>query len=58
MAIIIGLVQYIMAHYLEIVGAISLAISGLLALAIMIPGEQPDKFLQSIVDLIGKVSRK
>ena len=33
-------------------------LAGALALALVIPGEQPDKVLQWLVDLIKKFSRK
>jgi hypothetical protein len=38
--------------------AINAVLTAVIALCLLIPGEQPEKFLQSIVDLLKKVSRK
>jgi hypothetical protein len=42
----------------EILGQIVIALSALLAIALIIPGEQPDKALQAIVDFLKKISNK
>lgn len=40
------------------IGAITLLLNGLIAVFLLIPGEQPEKFLQQMLDLISKFSRK
>lgn len=42
----------------EILGQIVIALSALLAISLIIPGEQPDKTLQAIVDFLKKISKK
>lgn len=44
--------------YSEIAGQLVIAFSALLVIALMIPGDQPDKFLQSAIDFLKKFSRK
>lgn len=45
-------------NWLELFGAINLLLTGLLAVAMIIPGEFPDKQLQFLVDLLKKFSKK
>lgn len=42
-------------QYLAAANALLMAV---IAIAVLIPGEQPEKFLQKIVDLIAKISKK
>lgn len=42
----------------EMIGYGAIAFGGFLSIAMIIPGEQPDKFLQSIVDFLNKFSKK
>lgn len=42
----------------EIISAVSLILSGLIAIALVIPGDQPEKTLQGISDFLKKFSRK
>lgn len=51
-------ITYITTHFQEILAALGGLLSSLLVIAMLIPGEQPDKFLQSAVDFIVKFSRK
>jgi hypothetical protein len=44
--------------WLQILGAISAILSGLIIIFQMIPGDQPEKTLRAIVNLIAKFSRK
>jgi type VI protein secretion system component VasF len=39
-------------------GAITALLGAVIAIAQLIPGEQPEKFLQSVVNIISKFSRK
>ena len=45
-------------NWLETVGAITLLLNGLLAVALVIPGEIPDKQLKAVLDFILKFSKK
>jgi hypothetical protein len=42
----------------EIIGAVSIVLSGLAALFMVIPGEQPEKTFKAIGDFLAKFSRK
>ena len=42
----------------EIAGMVALVLTGLIGLFLMIPGDQPEKFLQSALDFIKKFSKK
>lgn len=45
-------------NWLEILGAINGLILALIAIFALIPGEQPEKALRSVANLLGKFSRK
>ena len=49
---------WIMANHEAVLGAIVALLSGIIAVALLIPGEQPEKTLQKIVDFIKKFSKK
>ncbi len=51
-------VAFIAAHGFEILGAITAFLAGCLAIALIVPGKQPDEFLQAVVDFLKKFSRK
>lgn len=44
--------------WLAWLGAITALLGAVIAIAQLIPGEQPEKFLQSVVNIISKFSRK
>jgi glutaminase len=48
----------VMAKVQEVIGAVSMVLSGLIVLSMMVPGEQPEKALQSILDFLKKFSKK
>jgi len=50
--------QFLLAHGPEIVSAIVAILSGVIAISLMIPGEQPEKALKKVVALLEKVSAK
>lgn len=52
------ILAWLAAHGSELISAISGLLSAMIILALMIPGEQPEKSLQKLVDLLGKFSRK
>jgi hypothetical protein len=45
-------------NWLEIIGALTTVMIGLIAVFEFIPGEQPEKTLRAIVNVIAKFSRK
>ena len=45
-------------NFAEAIGAITLILTGALGIAVLVPGEQPDKFLKGVVDFISKLSVK
>ena len=49
---------WLAAHGSEMLSAISALLSTMIVIALMIPGDQPEKTLQKIVDLLAKFSRK
>lgn len=51
-------VEFIVANYQAIISAIVALLSGVIAVCLLIPGDQPEKFLQSAVDFLSKFSRK
>jgi hypothetical protein len=53
-----SLVTFISVNGLSLVAAIEALILAALAIALIIPGDQPDKALQGAVDFIKKLSRK
>jgi hypothetical protein len=58
MQYLIVISQYLAAHWLEIVGYIATTLTGLYGLALLIPGEQPDKAIKFLLTMTEKVSRK
>jgi type VI protein secretion system component VasF len=58
MSHLIDVLKFVLAHAAEIQAAALNVLMGLIALFMLIPGEQPEKFLQKCVDFIKKFSRK
>lgn len=54
----LALVTFVAANILPIIGGLCTVLSGLIAIALVIPGEQPDKALQSALDFLLKFSKK
>jgi hypothetical protein len=50
--------QWLMAHGPEVVSAVMALMSGVIAISMLIPGEQPEKALQKMVDFLKKFSAK
>jgi hypothetical protein len=50
--------QWLVVHGPEVVSAVVALLSGVIAIALIIPGEQPEKALQSVVDFLKKFSKK
>lgn len=55
---IIDAIAYVSAHGLEILHAVMGLLTALIAICMLIPGEQPEKALQGAVDFLSKFSRK
>ena len=51
-------VQYLYANYSAALGASGVVVGFLLGVAMIIPGEQPDKFLRKMLGFIEKYSKK
>jgi hypothetical protein len=58
MTTIIAIFQFCVANYAAIIAAISGLLSAIIVIALMIPGEQPEKALQAVVDFLAKFSVK
>lgn len=58
MEAIIAMVMGIVGNLGGYVNAILAVLTALIALCMLIPGEQPEKALQGIVDFIAKFSKK
>jgi hypothetical protein len=50
--------QWLVAHGPEIVSAVMALLSGVIAVSLLIPGEQPEKALQGVVEFLKKFSKK
>ena len=50
--------KLLIANWEVILGGLIAALTGLIAVAMIIPGEQPDKALQAAVDFLKRFSRK
>lgn len=53
-----NILMILVSNYELILSSIVMILSGVIAIAILIPGEQPEKFLQAVVDFISKISTK
>ena len=50
--------NYVVANYQVIISAVVALITGVIAVALLIPGEQPEKALQAVLDFLKKFSLK
>ncbi len=50
--------KFISENWPILLAAINGILAGIIAIAMMIPGDEPEKTLQAIVDFIGKLSKK
>lgn len=51
-------IMQLMGQAQNIVGGIVMIVNGLIIVAMIIPGEQPEKFLHGIADFLSKFSKK
>lgn len=50
--------SWIIANYEAVLAAVLSLLMAIIAIAMLIPGEQPEKTLQKIVDFLAKFSKK
>lgn len=58
MSVAIEVFKWIIANWQEVLIAVQGILTAIIALALIIPGEQPEKTLKKVVDLIAKLSKK
>lgn len=58
MEIVGQILAWIASNGLAALGALVLILNGIIGICMLIPGEQPEKFLQGVVDFIGNFSKK
>lgn len=51
-------VTWILAHYQEVLTGLSAVVGGLIAISLIVPGDQPEKALQGFADFLAKFSKK
>lgn len=52
------MIQFLLANYQAIIAGIVAILGGIITICLLIPGPQPEKALQSIVDFLTKFSAK
>lgn len=55
---ILNAVKFVAEHASEIILALNGILVGVIGIALLIPGEQPEKALQGVVDFLSKFSKK
>jgi len=55
---VIKIGSFITNNYQSLITGLTGALTGIIAICMLIPGDQPEKFLQGIVDFISKFSSK
>jgi len=58
MEVIGSIFSWIMANYAMVIGNVSVVCVALIAIFSVIKGDQPEKFLQGVVDFLAKFSKK
>ncbi len=53
-----NLVNYVVANFQPIMGAVVALLGAVIGVCLLIPGDQPEKALQSVVDFMKKISNK
>ena len=51
-------INWIISHGPALVGALDAVIMAVIAICLFVPGDQPEAFLQQMVDFLRKLSRK
>lgn len=55
---VIGVFKYISDHWTEILAAANGLIAATIAVSLLIPGEQPEKFFRGVGEFLEKFSKK
>lgn len=55
---VMSIFNFILANYQAILSGVTGLLSAIIAIALIIPGEQPEKALQGVVDFLSKFSKK
>jgi len=55
---LLSIVQFVAANYQALIAAAVGILSGVIAICLLIPGDQPEKSLQKVVDILQSISRK
>ena len=55
---VLSIVNFVATNYQAIIAGVVGTLSGVIAISLIIPGDQPEKALQSVVDFIAKFSKK
>jgi hypothetical protein len=53
-----GVIEFILANYQSIITSAVAILTGIIGICLILPGEQPEKALQGIVDFLSKFSNK
>jgi hypothetical protein len=53
-----SVINFIIQNYQAIISGVVGMLSGMIAICLLIPGDQPEKALQSVVDMLTKISNK
>lgn len=53
-----SVINYIVENYQALISGVLAVLTGLIAIFMIIPGPQPEKALQSIVDVLSRFSKK
>ena len=54
----LSVINFITSHYQAILAAVTGFLAGLIGICLLVPGDQPEKALQGILDFLSKFSRK
>lgn len=55
---VLSIGKWIVDHYQAVLLGVSGVLTGIIGICMLIPGEQPEKALQGVVDFIAKFSKK
>lgn len=55
---VLSAVNWVVENYQVVIGAIMAILSGAIAISLLIPGPEPERTLQKIVDILKKMSAK
>jgi len=50
--------KWLVSHGPDVVSGVMGVLSGVVAISLLIPGEQPEKALKGVIDFLAKFSRK